>query len=181
MTARQQVMAVMLVLGLAGLVDFATRVYVPRSETERGTVFDAAPPRSETQSLAEARQRLQSWLPDERAAAAAGNAASGVADDSSSANEDVELPDRGKLAGRLYVLRGIFDADGGQPFAVLEIMPEEGGPLERHDVVAGDEVGGARVESIDGRRISLSGEGELIHLSLFLDAGTKTVAADESE
>ena len=177
MTSRNQVMAVVLILGLVGLVDFLTRIYVPRSGTERDLAFDAPPPPGETRSLAAARQRLQSWLPDDSTAEAASNASDGA----NGANDDGELPDRGRLAGRLYVLRGIFETDGGRLFAVLEVMPKAGGAVQQHKVLAGDNIGGIRVDRIAGRRIRLSGEGEVIELSLFLDAGIETVAVDENE
>lgn len=180
MTARNQVVAVVLVLGLAGLVDFVTRVYVPRAETERGLEPDVAIPPTETRSLAEARQRLQSWLPEQRTAATEGQAGTPVGE-TGETNSNIELPDRGKLGGRLYVLRGIFETEGGPPFAVLEVTPESGGQVERHDVLAGDDIGGVHVDLIDGRRIVLSKEGELIQLTLFLAPGAETVAADESE
>jgi len=178
-TSRNQVMAVVLILGLVGLADFLTRIYVPRSDTERGLAFDAPPPPGETRSLAEARQRLQSWLPDDGTAAAA--AASNAIEGTKGANDNGELPDRGTLAGRLYVLRGIFETDGGRLFAALEVMPEAGGVTQQHKVMAGDNIGGIRVDRIAGRRIRLSGEGEVIELSLFLDAGIETVAVDENE
>ena len=177
MTVRNQVAALILLLGLTGLVDFVTRVYVPRAETERGLNLDAAPQPAQTRSLAEARERLQSWLPEQRTVTTASQA--GSAADETYGN--VELPDRGRLAGRLYVLRGIFETEGGPPFAVLEVTPESAGEIERHDVVAGDEIDGVRVELIDGRRIELSNEGELIRLALFLAPGLENIAADETE
>lgn len=181
MTPRNQVMAVALVLGLVGLMDFFARVHVPRSDADRG--FQLAKLRApvEEQSLAEARQRLQSWLPDARKGSPADDAADGGGSGAEDATEDVELPDRGRLRGRLYVLRGIFETDGVRSFAVLEAMPEGGGPPERHDVVAGDEVGGVRIESIDETRIRLSAEGKVIQLTLFLDPGMESILADESE
>jgi hypothetical protein len=177
-------MAVVLILGLLGLADFLTRIYVPRSGTERDLAFDAPPPPGETRSLAAARQRLQSWLPDDSTAEAASNVsdgANGANDDGELPDRGGELPDRGRLAGRLYVLRGIFETDGGRLFAVLDVMPEAGGAVQQHKVLAGDDIGGVRVDRIAGRRIRLSGEGEVIELSLFLDAGIETVAVDENE
>ena len=152
-------------------------MYVPRSDSERGLAVDAPPPPGETRSLAEARQRLQSWLPDERTAATASDPIVGGNSD----NDDVELPDRGRLAGRLYVLRGIFETDGGRLFAVLEVIPEKGGTIQQHKVLAGDSIGGVSVDRIAGTRVRLSGKGKVIQLSLFVDPGIETVAEDESE
>ena len=177
MTSRNQVTAVVLVLVVVGVLDFFTRVYVPRSAAGRDMQFEVAAPPEPPLSLAEARQRLQSWLPDDRTAEAASNASDGA----NGASDDGELPDRGRLAGRLYVLRGIFETDGGRQFAVLEVMPEAGGAVQQHKVLAGDSIGRIRVDLIAGRRIRLSGEGEVIELSLFLDAGIETVAVDENE
>jgi hypothetical protein len=175
MTVRAQVAAVLAVLGLAAIVDFASRVYVPRTGAERDARLDVAIVPGEMLSLAEARQRLQSWLPGQDASAAANpdDVASGVV-------ENADLPDRGKLGGWVFVLRGVFDVDAGPPFAVLEVAPETGGAAERHEVIAGNDIKGVRVERIAGRRVSLSDGDESIRLALFLDPDNETDAANES-
>lgn len=175
MTVRTQVIATITVLVLVGAVDFVARVHVPRSTAERDLQVDRSLAPDETLSLAEARQRLQSWLPDQAATTNANTAGNGQ----QAVIDAAALPDRGVLAGRLFVLRGIFDTEDGDPFAVIEVAAEDGAAIERHDVLAGDEIDGVRVDRIDGRRVALSDGDKTIRLALFLDPGFESVTADE--
>ncbi len=177
MTVRMQITATVLVLLLLGAVDFVVRVYVPRSTAERDLQMDTSLPPNETLSLAEAQQRLQSWLPDQTETAAARPGPDGGEQGAATALD--ASPDRAELAGRLFVLRGIFDTEGGDPFAVLEVAPVAGGSVDRHDAIAGDEIDGVRINLIDGRRVELSDGGKTIQLSLFLDPGFESVTTDE--
>ena len=63
MSARSQVMLVAVTLLLIAAVDFAQRIYVPRSAALRETQIDVVPLPGEPMPLASARQRLQSWFP----------------------------------------------------------------------------------------------------------------------
>ena len=175
MTVRAQVAAVLAVLGLVGVVDFAKRVYVPRDDAERTTELKPAQPLDAPLSLAEARQRLQSWLPDQGMAAQASSGSNAEQADTNGAN----YPDRGELGGYVFLLRGIFDQDSGLPFAVMEVTPKTGGSTERREVVAGDSIHDVRVDRVAGRRVSLSTGNTAIELALFLAPEKETVVADK--
>ena len=172
MTSRNQVTAVVLVLGLIGVLDCVTRVYVPRSAAGRDMQFEVAAPRERPLSLAEARQRLQSWLPAEAPPqdlpVVANNASDAAA---------VSLPDRGDLAGWRFILRGVFDA--GTEFAVLDIMSTSGGETEQHRLLAGDEIKGVSVERISGHSVYLSDGETIMRLALFVEPEVNATPAED--
>ena len=175
MTVRAQVSIVLAVLALIGIADFATRVHVPRDDAERAIELEPAESLDAPLSLAEARQRLQSWLPDQGMTVQANSASSAEPPDIDGA----DYPDRGELGGYVFLLRGIFDQDSGSPFAVMEVTPEAGGSTERREVVAGDSIHDVRVDRVAGRRVSLSTGDTAIELALFLAPEKETVVADK--
>lgn len=175
MTVRAQVSAVLGILALIGIVDFVSRVYVPRDDAERTTEWKPAEAPDAPLSLAAARQRLQSWLPDQGTTAQA-NPGSGAEQPDT---DGADYPDRGELGGYVFLLRGIFDQDSGSPFAVMEVTPETGGSTERREVVAGDSIHDVHVNRVSGRRVSLSTGDTAIELALFLAPEKETVVADE--
>ncbi len=173
MTVRAQLTAVIVVLALVGLADFAKRVYVPRSPSDRTADLELATGPARGLSLAEARQRLESWLPDDTAAVSA-SAEAGAGDVG-------DRTDRGRLGGQLFVLRGIFNTESGPPFAVFAVTDDGGSVPERFDAVEGDTIRNVQVDRISGRRVYLTTGNEELVLSLFLDSASKTVATDDGE
>jgi hypothetical protein len=173
-TSRNQVTAVVLVLGLIGVLDFVTRVYVPRSAAGRDMQFEVAAPREQPLSLAEAQQRLQSWLPDQRP----GTPSSGTDSAEDGTTSTADLPDRGELAGWHFVLRGVFARAPSQPFAAIEVMSSKGGAIEQHEVTEGQLIKGVRVERVGLHGVSLTEGAEAIELTLFVDADKTRTLGD---
>ena len=175
MTPRSQALLVAVVVLLIGIVDFVQRIYVPRSAASRETQIEAVPLPGEPLSLASARQRLQSWFP-----VAALQPGDGLAQPANG-TETPEglLPDRAELGGWRFVLRGVFDA--GPPFAVFDVMSSNGGDVEQHRLSTGETLHGVRLETIDGRTVSLSDGQESIRLALFIDLNDGMITADEQD
>jgi hypothetical protein len=72
-----------------------------------------------------------------------------------------------ELGGWRFVLRGIFAA--GPRFAVIDVVPANGGDVEQYRLSVGDAINGVRLERISGRRITLSDGKRKIQLTLFID------------
>ena len=175
MTVRAQVTAVLVILALVGMLDFATRVYVPRDKAERNAQLQVTSAPKRTLSLAEARQRLQSWLPDPGSAV---QQLSG-SETQQGASDDGDRSDRGELGSNIFVLRGVFDTPAEPTFAVVEVTPKAGGAARRYEANAGDTIEDVRVDQIAGRRVRLSDGDSTIELALFLGPERGTVATDK--
>ena len=175
MTARAQVILVAVVLLLIAVVDFAQRVYVPRSAASREAQIEVVPLPGEPLSLASAQERLQSWFP-----ASTLQPGGSLADPASDpGNARAAIPDRAELGGWRFVLRGVFDA--GPPFAVFDVMSSNGGDVEQHRLSAGETLNGVRLEEISGRTVSLSDGQIRIRLALFIDLNDGMIPADDQD
>ena len=175
MTPRNQVIAVAALLAIVGSVDFVRRVYVPRAPTTRDSQIESPAPPAAPQSLAMARQRLQSWFP----AQTTGSMVQGTNQQGESGNSGASVPDRANIGGWQFVLRGVFDT--GPKFAVLDVIPASGGPAEQHRLSVGEMIKGISVEQISGKRISLSDGEQLVQLALFIDPEDEIASVDEKE
>jgi hypothetical protein len=164
-TRRAQILIAALALGALAVADFATRVYVPRSAVDRGPdeVDPVAPALPVSPQLAF--ERLDRWLGVEAPPSGSNPAKEGSVPQAAS---EAAAPDQAEIGGRRFVLRGIFDA--GEPFAVLDVLPEGGGPAEQHDLAIGEAVHGVRIEQIAGRMVTLSDGQAVARLVLFEDA-----------
>ena len=175
MTARAQVILVAIVMLLSGAVDFAQRIYVPRSAASREAPIEGVPLPGDPMPLASAQERLQSWFP-----ASAPQPGGALADSASDpGNAQAAIPDRAELGGWRFVLRGVFDA--GPPFAVFDVMSSNGGDVEQHRLSAGETLNGVRLEEISGRTVSLSDGQKSIRLALFIDLNDGMIPADEQD
>ncbi len=175
MTPRSQAIAVAAVLVLVGAVDFVQRVHVPRAPTTRDAQIESPALPAVPLSLAMARQRLQSWFPAQ-ATGSQGQDASALSEPGTSG---ASVPDRADIGGWRFVLRGVFDT--GPIFAVLDVMPTSGGPIEQHRLSVGETIKGVSVEQISGKRISLSDGEKLIQLALFIDPENDIASVNEKE
>ncbi len=170
MSPRRQIIVVAAALALVGALDFFQRVYVPRSAAVRDADLNPAALPPPPLSLAAARQRLQDWFPTGAPASAL------LSEEPDGVSElRAAVPDRGKLGGWRFVLRGVFD--GGPPFAVLDVGPSAGGAVEPHRLSAGEVVNGVRVVDIHGSSVVLSDGENTIRLALFIDPAD-TMAPD---
>lgn len=175
MTERAQILLVAFVLLLIGAVDFAQRIFVPRSAASRATQIEAVPLPGAPLPLASAQERLQSWFPV--SAPQAGDELAQPASDPGPA--EAVLPDRAELGGWRFVLRGVFDA--GPLFAVFDVMSNEGGEVEQHRLSVGETLHGVRLEEIVGRTVSLSDGQKRIQLALFIEPNDGMIPADDQD
>jgi hypothetical protein len=162
MTPRGQVVTLCGVAVITGLLQFFTRVHVPRDPGERDFAAELQLASVEPVSLATAREHLQTWFPESAAADGPGAAEMGVLPEL----EPGGLPDRGELGGLRFLLRGVFDS--GEPFAVFEVTPRAGGATERVMMSAGNTIQGIRLDSVGGRQAVLTDGQNTIRLALFL-------------
>jgi len=172
-TTRHQLIALAAILVVAGAIDFAQRIYAPRSPATREQIIDNVALPDQPLSLASARQRLQSWFPVQ-----SGGVPEQLGDTAIEPQDrGMRVPDRAVIGGWHFVLRGVFDA--GPPFAVFEIRSADGSEVEQHRLLAGDEIKGVRVELISGRSVSLSDGEKVIQLALFIVPEDDTVLATD--
>ena len=172
MTPRNQVMVVAAIFGIVAAVDFVQRIHVSRSPGARDPNIEAPALPAPPISLAEARQRLQSWFPKETPPLDSQAVTSEASD-----NQSVSLPDTGEIAGWRFKLRGVFDA--GPSFAVLDVMSSSGGEVEQHRLFAGDAVKGVVVDRISGHSVSLSDGETIMRLELFVEPKNNATSAND--
>lgn len=174
MTPRNQVTVVAAILAIAGAADFLQRIHVSRSPGTRESNIETLALPAPPISLAEARQRLQSWFRVPAPPPDSQTAANNASDDAA-----VSLPDRGDIAGWRFVLRGVFDA--GPSFAVLDVISSSGGEIEQHRLSTGEAIKGVSVERISGHSVYLSDGKKIIQLALFVEPENNVATANDQK